>query len=424
MHFSEKNNDTWQIHPEICIYLRHGHRAEIALEDFGIKISSSRKLAEVIDALNERDHFSVDTMRELVSEDVIDVLMKNYFVIPVAMQDLLKKCPVYPANHPVGQTLNLNQMDSLKKDDVVVFHAPVCSTTHCDVPVTQGGKWVRKFLADTFRCTGSPNDDCDIVDLDFGEKVSASDLHLYDLGDIAYDPMTETQRTVGERLSFLCMEICERQSKMIVLGGDHSQAFYTIQALSRRHHRIGVIQFDAHHDLYVSGNPSDLAMNHANVFHWVKEMAHVETIWQVGVRDIYPQNTHNVQRTQHCKVNTLSAYEARTRGFGRLIDALDPQLDWFISFDVDVLAGSDIPETATPVLGGLDYYTVLPLFERITRAVNVVGMEIVEVGEGQPSSHGAAAIAARLASRYIFSLRHPENVSQSIYAHLSHHTAE
>jgi agmatinase len=134
-------------------------------------------------------------------------------------------------------------------------------------------------------------------------------------------------------------------------------------------------------------------------------MQHVKSLWQIGIRDAYRQPTEGLRAELQPCLGTLSAYEAETSGYDRLFDNMDRDLPWFISFDVDVLAGSERPHTATPVLGGLSFYKLLGCFERLFSEFNIVGLEFVEIGDATPSAHGTAAISARLITRFLFHLR-------------------
>nr|GEU28630.1 hypothetical protein [Tanacetum cinerariifolium] len=204
--------------------------------------------------------------------------------------------------------------------------------------------------------------------------------------------------------------------RVIAKGGKAKFSIVVESALARRYPRLGVLQFDAHPDLYAVGAACDEQLNHANVMHRVRRMAHVKALWQVGVRDFFHQPTDGVAAVRDTKVHKLSAFEAETSGYQRLLDGMDPTLPWFITFDVDALAVAELPQTATPVLGGLSFYPLLACFERLFRDFQIVGMEFVEIGDSIPGAHGPAAIAARLASRYLFHLRNASSTPGLLYA--------
>lgn len=112
----------------------------------------------------------------------------------------------------------------------------------------------------------------------------------------------------------------------------------------------------------------------------------------------------------------LSAFEVETKGYQRLLDNMDRSLPWFITFDVDALAVAELPQTATPVLGGLSFYPLLACFEQLFCTFRIVGMEFVEIGDTPPSSHGPATIAARLVSRFLFHLHGTKSSGSLLYS--------
>ncbi len=144
-------------------------------------------------------------------------------------------------------------------------------------------------------------------------------------------------------------------------------------------------------------------------------MHHVKALWQVGVRDSFHQPTSRVVREYDPKVKRLSAFEAETKGYDRLFDGMDVNLPWYITFDVDALSVADFPQTASPVLGGLSFYPLLACFERLFSEFQIVGIDFVEIGDVTPKSHGTAAIAARLESRFLFQSRKPKTDIDFIY---------
>ncbi|XBS71532.1 arginase family protein [Acerihabitans sp. KWT182] len=253
------------------------------------------------------------------------------------------------------------------------------------------------------------------MDADFGKSLALEKLRLFDLGDVVFRPTEDNIGTLGKRVAYLIRNITDRGAFPVILGGDHTLARYSIQALSHRYAKIGVLQFDAHTDLYSAGAACDGQLNHANVMHWVRRMPHVQRLWQIGIRDVFHQPTDGFALHEAPRIHTLSAYEAATAGYERMYAALDTDIPYFISFDADVLAGSEPPDTATPVLGGLNFYSIMSCFEYLFSHHRIIGMEFVEIGDAAQGAHGASAVAARLISRFLFSLRQTTAIGQGLY---------
>ena len=125
------------------------------------------------------------------------------------------------------------------------------------------------------------------LDLDFGCQLDTTQLRLFDVGDVVYEPVEDRARDIGERASYVCRQVVALGARPLLLGGDHALACYSIGAMAQRYPKLGVLQFDAHPDLYAVGAPCDEQLNHANAMHWVRRMPHVQALWQVGVRDFF-----------------------------------------------------------------------------------------------------------------------------------------
>ncbi|MDF0604304.1 arginase family protein [Neisseriaceae bacterium TC5R-5] len=384
---------------------------------FGKKrLRAKSHLVTKLQSLKSRAPQTGEALVAYLGAAVFEALIKYFFLLPTQAFDALSGGICLPAMQAAGQAITAYDLDTLVEHDAVLLHTPISTTINNNISVANGGRWVRAQLRQMLHHPlGDSALPGDLLDLDFADYLASQQLRLYDLGDVSFQPTTDNASHIGERTTYLCQRIVAQGAYPLLLGGDHALAFYSIAALQERYSRLGVIQFDAHTDLYTLGAACDEQLNHANVMNWVRKMQHVQSIWQIGIRDLYYQPTENLQAIQDPKIQTLSAFEAETTGYHRLWSNMDPNLPWFISFDVDVLAGVDCPETATPVLGGLSYYSLLACFEQLYANYNVVGLEFVEIGDSSPGAHGAAAIAARLISRFLFHRRGAKVARNTLY---------
>jgi len=380
------------------------NRVEISSPFGGKRLRARRAIVAQLQSLSVEAGLTQEALVLSLGKEVFQALRKYHFLLPEDASSALVGGLCLPARQPAGRPLSVFDIDMLRAGDVALLHAPIQSTAGGSVQVAAGGQRVRSQLSECFMRSVYGRSSDVMIDLDFGTKLEERDLRLFDLGDVKFSPAIDSAREVGERLAYVCRRVVHVGGTPIVLGGDHAQAFYTIGALAERYQRLGVLQIDAHPDLYVLGAPCDAEMNHANVMHWIRQMKHVAAIWQVGIRDFYRQSTHNLRCERDVKIQTVSALEAETRGYARLLAQMDRSLPWFISFDVDALSNAESPQTATPVLGGLSFYPLLACFEELIRTFRIVGMEFVEIGDADQGAHGVAAIAARLISRYLFHL--------------------
>jgi agmatinase len=189
----------------------------------------------------------------------------------------------------------------------------------------------------------------------------------------------------------------------IVLGGDHSITFPSAAAVARVHDpaRVGIVHFDAH---------ADTAMDQ-----WGSLIGHgqpmrrlIEEGWvagpnfiQVGLRGYWPdRDTFEWMRGQGMRWHTQ--VEMEERGVEAVIDeaiaqALDGPDRIYLSVDIDVVDPGMAPGTGTPESGGMLGRELLRAVRRIAEAVDLVGMDVVEVSP--PYDH--AEITAMLAVNVI-----------------------
>lgn len=394
------------INPNRRYHTYDNNRLKVSVPYCQKSLEGTIALRTLLDQLASEEPLSGQVLASRLSMKLFSSLVKYFVLLPSSYAYALSNGLCTPSIKSVGVALSCHDLDCLEEDDVVLVHAPIVTTTNVPTSVANGGQWIRSNLANALHHPLEMNTSSGLlIDLDFGEQLKMSDLRLFDLGNICFNPLNDNAAIVGQRLAYLCQYAVARRAKPLLLGGDHTLAFYSIGALADTYPRLGVLQFDAHPDLYAMGADCDDNINHANVFHWVRKMPHVETIWQVGIRDMYHQPTTHLISGHDVKIRSISSYEIATKGYVRLLQELDESLPWFISFDVDALAGVDVPQTATPVLGGLDYYPLLQLFEQLFQRLNIVGMEFVEIGDELFTAHGPSAIAARLISRFLFHLR-------------------
>jgi agmatinase len=411
------NVNCYRVHPQLRCEPAGDGRVEISLP-FGTKrLRAADRIAPLLDGIAAEPPQTGNALARCLGSSVFEMLVKYLFLLPEGLADILGGGLCTPADRPAGCALPVHDLDTLIDNDLVVLHVPITTTTEGNVSVAGGGRLVRAHLAQSIESPLGANERQGVLlDLDFGCQLDTATLRLFDVGDVVHQPLQDRGCDIGERAAHLCRMIVARGARPLILGGDHALAYYSIGALAHRYPQLGVLQFDAHPDLYAVGAPCDAQLNHANVMHWVRRMPHVQALWQVGVRDFFHQSTERVVCLHDPKVRVLSAFEAETSGYQRLLDGMDPSLPWFVTFDVDALALSDRPETATPVLGGLSFYPLLACFERLFREFRIVGVEFVEIGDAPQGAHGTAAVAARLASRYLFHLRQATTTEHMLYS--------
>ena len=179
----------------------------------------------------------------------------------------------------------------------------------------------------------------------------------------------------------------------MVLGGDHSVAIGAIRAAARLRSGLSVLQIDAHADTRDEYQGSHF--NHACVMARAREWCPVV---QVGLRAVDGSEVDGLEPHRVVWAHDIAAAGSDTAWMD---DALSPLGDpvW-VTIDLDGFDPSILPATGTPEPGGLDWYQVTGLLERLTRRRTVVGFDVVEL---LPSKeHWASAfVAAKLVYRLL-----------------------
>jgi formimidoylglutamase len=188
----------------------------------------------------------------------------------------------------------------------------------------------------------------------------------------------------------------------IVLGGDHSITWPSATAIAelRAPGSIGIVHFDAHADTA----PEDWGQlaGHGTPMRRLIESGAVKgrNFVQVGLRGYWPPvDVFEWMQAQGMRWHFMR--EIEERGADAVIDdaiaeALDGPDVIYLSLDIDVIDPGLAPGTGTPEPGGMLTREVLRAIRRIVGAVELAGMDVVEVSP--PFDHAeTTAMAANRA---------------------------
>ena len=174
-----------------------------------------------------------------------------------------------------------------------------------------------------------------------------------------------------------------------LIGGDHSTPLGYIKALAEVHGNFGILQIDAHCDLRKAYE--DFNYSHASIMYNVlKEVAEVEKLVQIGVRDYCEEEWNYINNSKGRVVTYFDKgikerlYEGDTwkKIVEEIIASLPEKI--YISFDVDGLDPKLCPNTGTPVPGGFEAEQMLYLFKKIKESgKKLIGFDLVESGVGE-----------------------------------------
>jgi len=171
--------------------------------------------------------------------------------------------------------------------------------------------------------------------------------------------------------------------RVISLGGDHSISLPVIAAHAATNPDLGVLQIDAHGDLYddFEGNP----FSHASVFARLLEAGHIKRLVQVGIRTL---TTHQREQQERFGVECHEMKDFR--------DFSDIAFSgkFYISLDLDALDPAFAPGVSHHEPGGLSSRQVIDLIHR-TKG-ELVGADVVEMNPLRDINGMTAMVAARM----------------------------
>ena len=209
---------------------------------------------------------------------------------------------------------------------------------------------------------------------------ASANLELYDietdsqvyLNGIFTEEAVSTDRSPADMVAAVRQKVREHLADgrlAVVIGGEHSVSIGAVQAHAQRYPGMSVLQLDAHSDLRDEYEGSKF--NHACVMARVRELC--PTV-QVGIRSM---DISEKPALDGDRVFFAEDIHDRSGWIDEVVARLTEQV--YVTVDLDVFDPSIMPSTGTPEPGGLLWYEVLALMEKVCRRRTVVGFDVVEM---------------------------------------------
>ena len=206
----------------------------------------------------------------------------------------------------------------------------------------------------------------------------------------------------------------------IVLGGDHSITWPSATAVAelRPPGSVGIVHFDAHAD--TANDDWGVLAGHGTPMRRLIESGAVpgKNFVQVGLRGYWPPvEVFEWMEAQGMRYHFM--HEIEERGAEAVIadaiaEALDGPETVYLSVDIDVVDPGLAPGTGTPEPGGLLSRELLRAVRQIVAAVDLCGMDIVEVSPPYDHAETTAMLANRVALEAISALAAKKRAGRSV----------
>jgi formiminoglutamase len=214
------------------------------------------------------------------------------------------------------------------------------------------------------------------------EHIDLGDIQITDFGDIVMHPtdIVKSQNRIKETIEQLVA--ANRETFWIVLGGDHSISYPAISGFQKHWGKVGIIQFDAHHDLR---NLEDGGPTNGTPFRNLIESDTINGrhLIQIGIRDFANSKAYtDYGKQQGVTIYTMKDVRSREMKdiIAESIQQLEKEVDAvYVSVDMDVLDQAFAPGCPAIGPGGMDSQS---LFEAITflgEKEIVKALDIVEI---------------------------------------------
>jgi formiminoglutamase len=242
-----------------------------------------------------------------------------------------------------------------------------------------------------------------------GQKdTDYKDMRILDFGDVMTHP-TDTEESI-DRLFISVKEMLDQGScdRYILLGGDHGVSYPSIKAFQKKFGTVGVIQWDAHHDVR---NLEDGGRTNGTPFRSLIEGGFVkgDHLVQVGIRDFAnAKRYHDYTKEKGIKVYNMTDVESEgiTKIVKREIERLSNQVDIiYLSVDMDAVDQAFAPGCPAIGPGGLTSRELLASIAAAASHEKVIAMDIVEIDPSKDFRDVTSRLAACAMLSFMFASR-------------------
>ncbi|MDI6778121.1 MAG: agmatinase [Patescibacteria group bacterium] len=228
-----------------------------------------------------------------------------------------------------------------------------------------------------------------------GEKLTGlKTTDIFTLEEVALSRNSAKEAVNGVEQAIFD-EIVKHKKAPLMLGGEHSITLGAVKALKKKYKDLSVLQFDAHTDLMNEYEGSKFS--HACVMRRILGQK-IPTV-HIGIRNMNTEIEDYLKKDPKQEKNIYFA--PGLPGADEVAGKISKNV--YLTFDLDAFDPSIMPSVGTPEPGGLLWNETVEFIENISRKVNIVGADVVELMP-IPGLHAPDFLAAKLAYRIILAI--------------------
>ncbi|MYL35348.1 formimidoylglutamase [Pontibacillus yanchengensis] len=231
------------------------------------------------------------------------------------------------------------------------------------------------------------------------------DERIVDFGDVPIHPTSVSDTIDRLHLSIQEMLQIDACNRYIMLGGDHGISYPSIHAFQKKYGTIGVIQWDAHHDVR---NLEDGGRTNGTPFRSLLEEGIIkgEHLVQVGIRNYSNAEAYD-QYANEKGIHVYMMEDIEEKGILPIIEKeverLSSEVDFiYLSVDMDSVDQAHAPGCPAIGPGGFTSRELLSSIKKAAEFPKTRAMDIVEIDPSQDVRDMTSRLAAHVMMKFMY----------------------
>jgi agmatinase len=229
-------------------------------------------------------------------------------------------------------------------------------------------------------------------DFDLGGPLyDGRDIKMVDCGNVPGNMHDFAEHSA--RAETAVRKILAAGALPLIIGGDHAIPIPVLKAYDSEG-PITLVQIDAHIDWREEVN--GVTQGLSSPIRRASEMAHVDEIFQIGIRAQGSARTQDVEAAHAYGANLITAYELHEVGMDAILERIPDGGRYYLTIDADGMDPAIMPAVAGPAPAGVTFVQARKLIHGLVKKGRVVGMDVVEILPRMDVNRITLITAARL----------------------------